>query len=447
VSDSASRFPSRKLRYYTLRNIETHRRWNDIPAETREAVRVVGQVLPFRVNDYVLDELIDWSAIPDDPIYRLVFPQPGMLSDSDYRRVAQALQRRSSPGELKRVVHEIRETLNPNPAGQMELNVPLVEGNPVPGIQHKYHETVLFFPSAGQTCHAYCTFCFRWPQFVGEPDYRFAARETDDLVDYLAAQPQVSDVLVTGGDPMVMSTDVLRRYLQPLLDAKPGWPSTIRIGSKALAYWPARFVTDSDADELLRFFEEIVASGRNLAFMAHFNHYTELSTPIVREAIRRIRSTGAMIRTQSPVVRHINDSAEVWRRLWSESIKHGMVPYYMFVERDTGARSYFSLPLVRAWEIYRTAASAVSGLARTVRGPSMSTVAGKVEILGPAYIGEERVLVLRFLQGRNPEWTYRPFFARYDDEATWLSELKPAQNAERFFFEDELQRMIESDSR
>ncbi|TVQ39072.1 MAG: lysine 2,3-aminomutase [Spirochaetaceae bacterium] len=435
----------RKLRYYTLRNIESHDRWNSIPADIRAAIRVVGHVLPFRVNDYVLEQLIDWDAIPQDPIFQLVFPQPGMLSESDFRRVADALQRHGAADELDRVVHEVRMGLNPNPAGQMELNVPIVEGNPIPGVQHKYRETVLFFPAAGQTCHSYCTFCFRWPQFVGMPDYKFAARETEDLIAYLDEQPQVTDVLLTGGDPMVMSTDVLRRYLQPLLDDGSEMPNTIRIGSKSLAYWPARFVTDDDADDLLRFFEQIVASGRNLAFMAHFTHDTELSTPVVQEAIRRIRSTGAMIRTQSPIVRHINDSPDVWRRLWRESIRLGMMPYYMFVERDTGARDYFSVPLVRAWQVYREAAAAVSGLARTVRGPSMSTLAGKIEILGTSFVGDEQVLVLRFLQGRNPDWTYKPFFARYDEKATWINELKPAGTAERFFFQDELQALIDAD--
>lgn len=438
-------FPQQKFRAYTMRNIDKHPRWAGLPADLRHAVEIVSHVLPFKVNDYVLDELIDWSAIPQDPIFQLTFPQPGMLTDQQFRRVEEAARDGGANGELQQVVNEIRLGLNPHPAGQMELNVPVVEGEPIPGTQHKYNETVLFFPAAGQTCHSYCTFCFRWPQFVGMPEHKFAARETEDLVAYLQAHPEVTDLLLTGGDPMVMSTEVLRRYLQPVLDIDPVRPSTIRIGTKALTYWPARFVTDDDADDLLRFFEQIVTSGRGVAVMAHFNHYAELSTPIVREAIRRVRATGAVIRTQSPVIRHINDDSEVWRRLWQESVELGMIPYYMFVERDTGARDYFSIPLVQAWETYRAAASAVSGLARTVRGPSMSTIAGKVEILGPADLGGERVMALRFLQGRSADWTYRPFFAQWDESATWLNELRPADGSQRFFFEDELDQMISRD--
>ena len=109
----------------------------------------------------------------------------------------------------------------------------------------------------------------------------------------------------------------------------------------------------------------------------------------------------------------------------------------MFVERDTGARHYFEVPLVRAWEIYREAIQRVSGIARTARGPSMSSDPGKVEIQGVTEINGEKVLALRMIQGRNPDWVQRPFFARYDEQATWLNHLQPAFGEERFFFEQD----------
>ena len=127
-----------------------------------------------------------------------------------------------------------------------------------------------------------------------------------------------------------------------------------------------------------------------------------------------------MIRAQGPLIRHINDDAEVWAKMWKMQVRLGIVPYYMFVERDTGARNYFEVPLVRAWEIYRDAMKQVSGLARTARGPSMSASPGKVEIQGVTEVNGEKVLALRFIQGRNPDWVQRPFFARYDADATWL---------------------------
>jgi hypothetical protein len=120
------------------------------------------------------------------------------------------------------------------------------------------------------------------------------------------------------------------------------------------------------------------------------------------------------------------------------------VPYYMFVERDTGPRDYFSVPLGRGWTIFRDAYSAVSGLARTARGPSMSATPGKVVIDGVSMIGSEQVFALRFLQARRPEWVGRPFYARFDPRATWLDELRPAFGESEFFFAEGM-REIEAE--
>jgi L-lysine 2,3-aminomutase len=246
------------------------------------------------------------------------------------------------------------------------------------------------------------------------------------LVSYLKAHPEVSDVLITGGDPMIMETALLRRYIEPLLAPELGHVENIRIGTKALAFWPHRFVSDPDADDLLRLFEEVVAAGRHLALMSHYSHPAELSTEIAREAVRRVRSTGAEIRMQAPLVRHVNDDPAVWADLWRTGVRLGMIPYYMFVERDTGPRNYFEVPLVRAHEIFRQAYQAVSGLGRTVRGPVMSALPGKVRILGTSRVAGEEVFVLDFLQARNADWVRRPFFAKLDPEATWFDELEPA---------------------
>ena len=181
----------------------------------------------------------------------------------------------------------IRAGLNPHPSGQQQHNVPSLDGQELPGMQHKYRETVLYFPQQGQTCHAYCTYCFRWAQFVGDADLRFAAPGPEQLVAYLHRHPAVTDVLVTGGDPMIMSTERLRSHVEPLL--KVDTVRTIRFGTKAVAYWPYRFVSDSDADDLLRLFAQVVASGRNVAVMAHFSHPRELATEVATRAIARIR--------------------------------------------------------------------------------------------------------------------------------------------------------------
>ncbi len=213
-----------------------------------------------------------------------------------------------------------------------------------------------------------------------------ASDNVGSLVTYLRAHPEVTSVLITGGDPMIMGEPVLRRYLEPLLDPSLEHLESIRIGTKSLAYWPQRFVTDPDATATLRLFEEVRAAGRTLAFMAHFSHPRELEPPVVGEAVRQIRDAGAVIRTQAPLIRSINDDPGTWASMWRTQSQLGMVPYYMFVERDTGPQDYFAVPLARAHEIFRDAYAGVSGLCRTVRGPSMSATPGKVCVDGVAEV-------------------------------------------------------------
>ncbi len=428
------------IRYRSI----TRRQLSELPEiqhldrDQRLTLEAVSAVLPFKVNPYVVRELIDWDDIPHDPIYQLTFPQAGMLEPEDLSRMRDLLWEGAPAEEIRRAAREIQMRMNPHPAGQKQLNVPCVDGKRLEGSQHKYRETVLFFPSQGQTCHAYCTYCFRWAQFVGVRELRFASSEVETLVGYLSEHREVSDVLFTGGDPLVMGAGALGRYFDALLDPGLEHVTSIRIGTKALAYWPYRFLTDPDSDELLRLFEKVVRSGRQLAFMAHFSHPRELETAAVERAIRRIRATGAVIRCQAPLVRHVNASAQVWAEMWRREVALGTIPYYMFVERDTGPKEYFKVSLAKAHAIFTEAYAQVSGLARTVRGPSMSATPGKVVVEGVAEIQGEKVFVLRFLQAREPEWISRVFFARFDRSAAWLDDLQPAFGQGEFFYEPHL---------
>jgi L-lysine 2,3-aminomutase len=233
-----------------------------------------------------------------------------------------------------------------------------------------------------------------------------------------------------------MSAKRLEGYLLPLLEADLPNLRSIRIGTKALGYWPYRVLTDPDADDVLRLFEKVVNKGIHLALMGHFSHPNELKTDAVKQAIARVLSTGAKIRTQSPVMRHINDKVSVWKDMWTTQVNLGCIPYYMFVARDTGAQDYFAVSLERAHQIFRGAYQEVSGLARTVRGPSMSAMPGKVQILGINEIHGEKVFTLRFIQARNPSWVGRPFFATYNKQAIWLDDLSPAFGRQSFFFDE-----------
>jgi L-lysine 2,3-aminomutase len=416
-----------RFRAYGPRHVDEIASRFGISETVARSIKSLAAVLPFRVNEYVLSHLVDWDDIPNDPIFQMVFPQSGMLRAEDEQRLARLVDDPGAKKELRLAVQQIRGGLNPHPSGQKQLNVPTLDGDEVPGLQHKYRETVLYFPGQGQTCHSYCTYCFRWAQFVGDADLRFAVPEPSRLVEYLGHHPEVDDVLVTGGDPMIMSTDRLRGHLEPLL-ALPT-VRTIRIGTKSVAYWPQRFVTDQDADDVLRLFEKVVASGRNLAVMMHFTHPRELESELARRAVSRIRSTGALAYCQAPLVAHVNDTPETWSALWRAELAAGAVPYYMFVERDTGPYEYFKVPLARAHEIFRSAYLTLPGLARTVRGPVMSATPGKVSVDGVTETAEGKFFQLRMLQARDPRLVGRPFRAHYSETAAWLDDLRLADDA------------------
>jgi len=407
----------------------------NLTRDQRSAISAVASVLPFRVNEYIVSELIDWCDIPNDPVFQLTFPQAGMLDRADFWRMQDLLRSGADDPTIASAAREIQVKMNPHPAGQLELNVPSVGDDVLSGSQHKYRETLLFFPAQGQTCHAFCTYCFRWAQFVGLDHHKFANNQPDTLVRYLREHPEVTDVLFTGGDPLVMSTRALRKYIEPLLDERLDHLGSIRIGTKAPSYWPFRFTTDHDADDLLRLFEQVRNSGRQLALMAHVSHPRELETPAAQNALRRIIASGAVVRCQAPLIRHVNDNPEAWATMWRAQVRLGAVPYYMFIERDTGPKHYFEVPLARAYRIFSDAYGKVSGLGRTVRGPSMSATPGKVLVDGVTTIDGERVFVLKMIQARDPDWVNRVFFAEFDSQATWLDDLRPAFGASEFYYD------------
>jgi len=429
-----------KYRSFTAHTINELPQYRALSKDQIHTIKTVAAVYPFRINNYVAEKLIDWNNVPDDPMFRLSFPQQGMLDTRDYRTMSDLISSGEDPGRIREAAREIQMRQNPNPAGQMELNTPRLNGKMLHGMQHKYRESVLFFPAEAQVCHAYYTYCFRWPQFSGLDNLKFTNRDISLLIDYLSEHPEVKDIIFTGGDPMVMSAGLLEKYIRPLLDVET--IRTIRIGTKSISWWPLRFTTDSDADDVLRLFDEVVAAGKHLSVMAHISHPMEISTPEAEQAISRIRSTGAIIRSQSPIVRHINDNAETWETMWQQQLHMGIIPYYMFLERDTGPKKYFEVPLHEALNIFNDAYRNISGLGRTVRGPSMSCSPGKVIVEDITEIHSEKVFVLKFTQSRNPEWTNQLFFAEYDDDASWIDDLQPALEHEKFFFEEEMEEMI-----
>lgn len=406
-----------KFKSYTLNQLEKIPQLSGLSEEQMEEIRIVSSIYPFKTNNYVLEKLINWNNIPDDPIFRLNFPHKEMLLPEDFQMLKEA-RANGTDQEIKDLIYNIRMKLNPHPAGQVDLNSVFIEEDKLEGVQHKYKDILLFFPSQSQTCHAYCTFCFRWPQFINDLDFKIQSKEISPLLEYLDRNPQISEILFTGGDPMIMNSRVLESYIEPLLKVES--IKTIRIGTKALSYWPYKFTTDEDAEAMLAVLEKITKAGKHLGFMAHFNHPVELEPPVVKEAIDKLRKIGATIRTQSPLLRFINNDAEIWRKMWEKQVQLNCVPYYMFLPRDTGAQHYFAETLERAHQIYSEAIRNCTGLASTAKGPVMSMTDGKVEILDV----RDDLYTLRYVKHRDDTKTFKTFTAQSISlKPMWIDDL------------------------
>jgi len=405
----------------------------DLPSQVKDEIDIVARVLPFKTNNYVVDYLIDWENYETDPVFILTFPNRNMLPESAFLKVEQAVKSGLPEGEIQKIVNGIRLGLNPHPANQ-QSNIPKLDGEPLPGVQHKYQDIVLFFPTQGQTCHANCTFCFRWPQFVKDLDLQFAMKEIDDLIEYIRRDDRIHEILFTGGDPMIMSPDTIQRYMDRIFEAKIPHLTTIRFGSKSLTFWPFTFLPEysDEAQKMLDMFKSITDNGLHVSFMAHFNHWQEMDNAVVQQAVKNIRNTGVNIRTQSPVLKNINADGNTWAKMWEMQVNMGMIPYYMFVERETGPYQYFGLPLSEVYTIYSDAVRQSSSFSKTVTGPSMSASPGKVQVLGIVEdpISGKKYFNLQFARHRDNEKTFKPFLVEYDENASWYDELVTVKEVE-----------------
>lgn len=358
----------------------------------RQKIQAAAAATGFRVTSHITEELIDWTAAPDDPIYRLYFPSEDIPAGT-----APGGPARERPGS---------QTTGP------------------PGIRQPSHDCVLIVPAREPGSRRYALPCPGRTRPDGSPGPQLAAEGIPQLTAYLTAHPEVTSVHLTGGDPLIMSAAALRRYIEPLLSLDQVASVTIR--TSALACWPDRFLTDPDAGNTLHLLSQVPAAGKNLTLTAAFCHPRELEPAPVREAVRQIRSTGTVICTEGHMTGSVNDTPGSWAQMWRTQVRMGLIPGTMLLHRVTGPAVQYQVPLARAQNIFAGAYAAVSGLARTVRGPLIHDQHGTVCIDGTAQAGTQHVFMLRYIQARDPSLTGTPFFAAFDPAATWITDLTPA---------------------
>lgn len=368
---------ARRVRY--VRDID---KIPNIPPEERARLKAVTQRYVFRANDYYLD-LIDWDD-PNDPIKQLIIPREEELHDW---------------GQL-------------DASNEQAITV-------ARGVQHKYTHTVLLL--CNEVCGAYCRYCFRKRLFMDENDE--VTNDVSEGLRYIADHPEVTNVLLTGGDPLLMST----RRLVEIFEALRAIPHVriIRIGSKMPAFDPWRILSD---DKLREAFRTFSVPQRRIYLMAHFDHPREL-TDVAAEGIDCCIRDGVICCNQCPIIKGVNDCPDVLSELYQKLSWIGCPPYYLFQGRPTAGNEPYEVPIVRGWHIFQEALRRGSGLARRARFV-MSHETGKIEVLAV----DEKRIYLRYHRAKDPSDRGRFMVYQRNDDAYWLDQLEPVEgtNTPRF---------------
>ncbi len=345
-------------------------RLSELTAKERYELQEVCDKFAFRVNDYYLS-LIDWND-PNDPIRRIVIPHRS---------------------ELERW-------------GRLDASNEKLYKK-VKGLEHKYEHTAVLL--VNNVCGCYCRFCFRKRIFMAENDE--IVRDVTEGLDYIRRHRELNNILLTGGDPLVMSTAKLEKIISKLrlIDHV----HIIRIGTKMPAFNPYRILNDPALIEML---EKYSTPEKKIYFMVHFNHPRELTDPAIK-ALHMIQKAGVVLANQTPIIQGINDSPDVLGKLFNRLSYIGVSPYYVFQCRPTQGNKHLAVPVEKAYEIHEMAKMKCSGLGKRTRFV-MSHTLGKIEVLG---LTEEHI-IFKFHRAANHDEKARIIIFRRNPEAYWFDD-------------------------
>ncbi|MCD9026464.1 KamA family radical SAM protein [Cohnella silvisoli] len=342
----------------------------ELTEDERRALRQVIDKFVFRLNDFYV-KLINWSD-PNDPIRRLVIPSNDELQE--YGRWD------ASDEDTNYVVK---------------------------GCQHKYKTTALLLVS--EVCGSYCRFCFRKRLF--REDVKEAMPDIQEGLDYISNHTEINNVLLTGGDPLILSTKKLSHIIESLRAMEH--VKIIRIGSKMPVFNPMRIYED---EQLLHMFRTYSTKEKRIYIMAHVNHPREI-TPEAQKCFKALYDAGAIVVNQTPILKGINDDPAVLGELLDKLSWAGVTPYYFFVNRPVAGNRGFVLSLEEVYRIAEEAKAITSGLGKRVK-LCMSHTSGKIEILavenGKAY--------LKYHQSRDGEFG-KLMILDCPKEAAWFDDL------------------------
>jgi lysine 2,3-aminomutase len=279
----------------------------------------------------------------------------------------------------------------------------------LPGLQHKYKNTVLLL--SANVCSMYCRHCFR-KRMVGLSNDEIISR-FHEAYDYVANHPEVNNVLISGGDSLILPTHVLGHFLAQLTRLEH--LDYIRFGSRMAVTFPDRILKDP---ELLELFKAYSRKERRIYLHTQFNHPREI-TKESTEAVHRVIKSGVIVNNQTVLLRGVNDNPEILADLQRNLVRIGVNPYYVFQCRPVKrVKNHFQVPLAEGYRIVAKARGMLDGLSKRFRY-AMSHEKGKIEILG--ILDDE--IFFKHQQARDPGDVGRFFKRKLDENAGWLDEL------------------------
>ena len=361
---------------------------DELSDKERNELRKVCEKYAFRANEYYTS-LINWDD-PNDSIRRIVIPETvelemwGDLDASDEKKYTK--------------VH---------------------------GLEHKYEHTAILL--VNDVCGGYCRFCFRKRIFMNINDE--VERDITEALKYICKHKELNNILLTGGDPLVMSTGRLEKIISSIREIEH--VNIIRIGSKMMAFNPYRILDDPSLIEML---EKFSTPEKKIYMMAHYNHPRELTEASIK-AMHMIQKAGVITVNQTPLIRGVNDSPEVLAELLDKLSFIGVPPYYVFQCRPTQGNRHLAITVENAYEIHEQAKMMGSGLAKRSR-MVMSHSLGKIEILG---LTEDNI-IFKFHRSADPGEKARIIICRRNPEAYWYddyTEIIDEYHIENPFFEAE----------
>ena len=368
-----------KPKYITQIDQLTH-----LSKQEQDRLKQVADLYSFRASEYYMS-LVNWDD-PDDPIRRTIIPSADELEQW---------------GML-------------DPSGEHHYTV-------MPGLEHKYRSTVLLLVS--NVCGGICRYCFRKRVFL--KDHNELLQNLPAAMEYIGRHSEISNVLLTGGDPLILATNKLNDIIKQLRTIEH--IQIIRLGTKMTAFNPHRILDDPD---LLKMIQKYSTDKKKIYIMTHFNHPREITDPAVR-SVNLLCRAGAILANQTPLIRGLNDRPQVLAELFKKLSFIGVPPYYVFQCRPAVGNKAYVVPIEQGYDIFEQARSMVSGLAKRARYV-MSHHTGKIEIIAK----DAQYTYLKYHRMPDDIVNNRFMKVKNNPQACWLNdyeEITDLDSAEKLF--------------